>query len=65
LALIKVLEKTTNLHVIAMRNPYDSLFEPSISNLVLLYEYTPNAVKVLIEYLKGEIIPSGVAPVSL
>ena len=65
LALIKRLDALTDLHVIAMRNPYDSVFLPSIKNLVLMYEYTPNAVSVLMMYLKGKIKAEGLCPVTL
>ncbi|MFP4478042.1 MAG: glycoside hydrolase family 3 protein [Candidatus Izemoplasmatales bacterium] len=63
--LIKKLNDMLDLHVIAMRNPYDSFFVKNIKNLTLLYEYTPNSIKVLIEYLKEEITPQGVCPVKL
>ncbi len=65
LTLIRELKDIVDLHVIAMRNPYDSFFEPNINNLVLLYEYTPNSVKVLIEYLRGTVTPLGIAPIEL
>lgn len=63
--LIKELNESTDLHVIAMRNPYDGYFVPELKNLVLLYEYTPNSIKVLIDYLKGDILPKGISPVKL
>lgn len=65
LDLIRGLNQVTDLHVIAMRNPYDHFFEKSIKHLCLMYEYTPNAVSVLIQYLKGEIEPQGLCPVTL
>jgi len=65
LVLIDKLNKSSNLYVIAMRNPYDSLFVKNIKNLILMYEYTPNSVKILIEYLKGNITPLGKLPVTL
>lgn len=65
LELIEKLNKTCNLYVIAMRNPYDSLFVKDIKNLILMYEYTPNSVKIFIEYLKGNITPLGKLPVTL
>ena len=65
LNLIRSLSELTELHVLAMRNPYDSLFFKEIRNLVLFYEYTPNSIKVLIEYLKGKITPKGVIPIKL
>ena len=64
-ALIRRLNHHERLHVIAMRNPYDSLFVNDINHLALLYEYTPNSVKILIEYLSGELKPRGIAPVKL
>ncbi len=63
--LIGKLNNLVNLHVIAMRNPYDSYFVKDIKNLALLYEYTPNSIKVLIEYLGKGILPKGVCPVRL
>jgi beta-N-acetylhexosaminidase len=46
-----------------MRNPYDLYYAKDIDNYVCLYEYTPNAIKVLLAYLKGEILPKGRMPV--
>lgn len=63
--LIKKLNDLVDLHVIAMRNPYDSYFVKDIKNLILMYEYTPNSIKVLIEYLKKGFTPKGVCPVKL
>jgi beta-N-acetylhexosaminidase len=57
-------EEDIELHVIAMRNPYDLLNESQIKNYVCFYEYTPNSVKVLIEYLKGELILRGKVPIT-
>jgi len=63
--LMRRLNASTHLHVIAMRNPYDTLFVEDLKNCVLLYEYTPNSIQVLIEYLKGELTPKGLSPVRL
>lgn len=63
--LIKKLEVKTELYTIMMRNPYDSVFAPELSNLLAMYEYTPNSVKVLIEYLQGRVKPQGKIPVSI
>lgn len=52
-----------DLHVLALRNPYDLYYSPAIKNYVAFYEYTPNAIEVIIEYLKGELIPKGVSPI--
>lgn len=50
-------------HVIAMRNPYDLVFVPTIENYVCFYENTPNAREALIDYLKGTRIPEGSLPI--
>ncbi len=63
--LIKQLDNQTLLKVIMMRNPYDSVFYPEIKHLLAMYEYTPNSVKVLIEYLQGKVVPNGKLVVSL
>jgi len=52
------------LHVISMRNPYDLHYAKHIENYVCLYEYTPNAVRVLLEYLRGELLPKGKIPIA-
>lgn len=51
------------MHVIAMRNPYDLFYTDKIENFVCLYEYTPNAVSTLISYLKGDLKLEGRIPV--
>jgi len=53
-----------DLHVIALRNPYDLYFTDKIPNFVCLYEYTPNSIIVLTEYLKGTLTPKGKLPVN-
>lgn len=62
--LMKKLSKLDiELHVISMRNPYDLHYAKEIKNYVCLYEYTPNSQKVLLEYLKKELVPKGTIPV--
>ena len=61
----KLHEKHKEVHVVSLRNPYDSYYVKKINNYVSLYEYTPNSVKVLIEYLKGNIKPGGIFPLRL
>ncbi|MFA5474175.1 MAG: beta-N-acetylhexosaminidase [Acholeplasmataceae bacterium] len=64
---VQLLEKLHTLgkevHVIAMRNPYDLVDVPVIQNYVCLYEYTPNSVRVLKEYLKGNLQLKGKVPI--
>ncbi len=52
------------VYVIAMRNPYDLLYTDVIQNYICLYEYTPHAIKVLIEVLKGTCPLQGTLPVN-
>jgi beta-N-acetylhexosaminidase len=52
------------LHVISMRNPYDLHYAKHIENYVCIYEYTPNSVRALLEYLRGELLPKGKIPVA-
>lgn len=57
LVLINKLSKLKiELNIIAMRNPYDLLYTDSIENYVCFYEYTPNSINAVIEYLKGDLI---------
>lgn len=58
-----LLDGLYELHIVAMRNPYDLLFIPKIPNYVCFYEYTPNSVNALIEYLKGNSKLLGKAPI--
>jgi len=51
------------MHVIALRNPYDLYYSKNIKNYVCLYEYTPNSMKVLLKYLKGNLELKGKVPV--
>lgn len=51
------------VHVLSMRNPYVLFQTKEIQNYVCFYEYTPNSINALIEYLKGNLIPRGKVPV--
>ena len=53
----------TEVYVVAMRNPYDLYFNPKIKNYVCLYEYTPNSMTILIEYLQGVLTLKGRLPI--
>lgn len=59
----KVNERHNNVYVIALRDPFDLFHIKNIKNYLSLYEYTPNSIKVLIEYLKGEVVPKGIPPI--
>jgi beta-N-acetylhexosaminidase len=60
----KLSEMKLELHVISMRNPYDLHYAKHIENYVCIYEYTPNSVRVLLEYLRGELVPKGTIPIT-
>ena len=62
---MKYLKETKELYVMSMRNPYDLFFLPDLENVVNFYEYTPNSIKALISYLKGNLVPKGVLPIDL
>lgn len=51
-----------DLHLIALRNPYDVLNKEV--NGVCTYEYTPLTIQTVIKYLKGEIQPKGSLPIT-
>ena len=64
LDLVKALQRqVSRLHVMTMRNPYDTLFAPELKNVTCFYEYTPNSIRSLIKYLSGELKPQGRLPV--
>src|SRR5690606_10439925 len=52
------------LHVLALRNPYDLYYAKDIKNYVAFYEYTPNSIEACIKYLKGVLVPNGKAPIA-
>ena len=65
LALVEKLKNLDiELNVIAMRNPYDFISDKTIKNYVCFYEYTPNSVNALVEYLKGELQLTGKVPIA-
>lgn len=59
-----IMAKGKRLFVLSTRNPYD-LLALDVDNFASLYEYTPNSVKTIIKYLKGEIAPRGKLPIKL
>ena len=54
-----------NFFVISIRNPYDYLkFEKNI-NYYTMYETTPNSIRTIVKFLKGEIEAIGKLPINL
>ncbi len=60
-----IINKAKKTFVISMRNPYDYLVLDNVKNYLALYEYTPNSVQAVVEYLAGNITPRGKVPVTL
>lgn len=59
----ELIKLNKDLHVVALRNPYDVHLVPKIENYVCLYEYTQNSFNTLKQYLLGNLIPKGKLPV--
>ena len=58
-------QRAKKMFLISTRNPYDFLAVDNVDNYALVYEYTPNSVRTIVKYLKGEIIPKGKLPIKL
>ena len=55
----------SNFYVISIRNPYDYLYLNQNINYYTLYESTPNSMRTIVKFLKGEIDAEGKLPVTL
>ena len=55
----------SNFFVISIRNPYDYLSIEKNINFYTMYEPSPNSMRTIIKFLKGEIEPKGVLPIEL
>lgn len=60
-----LIDASKNSFILSTRNPYDLHVLKNVKNYACLYEYTPNAVKTVVKYLKGEITPQGKLPIKL
>ena len=54
-----------NFFVISIGNPYDFLKIENNINYYTMYEYTPNSIRTVVKFLKGEIEAIGKLPISL
>ena len=54
-----------NFFVISIRNPYDYLKIEKNVNFYTMYECTPNSIRTLVKFLKGEIEAIGKLPINL
>ncbi len=60
-----IINKAKKVFVISTRNPYDYLVLDNVKNYLALYEYTPNSVQTIVDYLAGNITPRGKIPITL
>ena len=61
-AVLKEKEKTT---VISLKGPMDYHKYHNLKNYLCLYEYTPNSIRTVVKYLKGNLEPLGKLPITL
>lgn len=62
--ILKIKQKVKNLHLIALRNPYDVMDFKDI-DCICAYEYTPHSIQSILRYLKSDIEPAGSLPVEI
>ena len=60
-----VLEVNNNTTVISLKGPMDYNKYQNLNNYLCLYEYTPNSIRTVVKYLKGELSPLGKLPIKL
>ena len=56
---------SSNFYVISIRTPYDYLVLDKNINYYTMYECTPNSMKTIVKFLKGEIEAKGKLPIKL
>ena len=57
--------KENKTFVISLKGPFDYHKYNNLQNYMCLYEYTPNSIKTVVKYLKGDLDPKGVLPIKL
>ena len=60
-----VLALNHNTTVISLKGPMDYHKYQNLHNYLCLYEYTPNSIRTVVKYLKGELSPLGKLPIKL
>lgn len=63
--LINELIQNNKTYVISLKGPFDYHKYVNLENYMCLYEYTPNSIKTVVKYFKGELEPQGVLPIKL
>ena len=64
-AFINDVLKQTNATVISLKGPMDFNKYHNLNNYLCLYEYTPNSIRTVVEYFKGNILPEGKLTIKL
>ena len=64
-ALINEIIKNNKTYVISLKGPFDYHKYNNLENYMCLYEYTPNSIKTVVKYFKGELTPKGKLPIKL
>ncbi len=64
-SLINNIIQNNKTYVISLKGPFDYHKYNNLENYMCLYEYTPNAIKTVVKYFKGELTPKGVLPINL
>ncbi len=64
-ALINEIIKNNKTYVISLKGPFDYHKYENLENYMCLYEYTPNSIRTVVKYFKGELTPKGKLPIKL
>ena len=61
----EVLKAKKEVTVISLKGPMDYNKYQNLNNYLCLYEYTPNSIRTVVKYFKGEVTPLGKLPIKL
>lgn len=61
----RILEKTENVILVCLRNPYDANYSKKVKSVICAYEYTIYSVKAVIKVLTGKIEAKGILPINI
>ena len=64
-AFINEIIENNKTYVISLKGPFDYHKYVGLQNYMCLYEYTPNSIKTVVKYFKGELTPQGKLPIKL
>ena len=56
--------KKDKAYIISLKGPFDAPLFKNMENYIVMYEYTPNSIRSMIKFLKGEINTNGRLPYS-